>query len=94
MGSKNASFSDKVKWNLTDWKARLTGKFRNELGAHAGFTSNELKVLLTEVFSVVDDVTNIYFLEVYKNHHLMMKMIAQSGFSQFIYPSLYFTGLK
>lgn len=94
IGGKNTSFSEKVKWNLTDWKARFAGKFQNELGAHAGFTSKELYSLLSEVFSSVDDMTETYFFEIYKNHPRMLKLIAGSGFSRFIYPSVYFSGLK
>jgi len=94
IGGKNTSFAEKIHWNLADWKARLTGKFQNELGAHAGFTANELYFLLSEVFPVVNDMTETYFFEIYANRQMMMKLIAQSGFSRFIYPSVYFSGVK
>src|ERR1700754_1408990 len=32
IGGKNTSFGEKVRWNLLDWRMRLTGKFRNEFG--------------------------------------------------------------
>jgi len=46
---------------LLDWRMRLTGKFRNEFGAHAGFTSVELHDLLATVFSRVDERTRDIF---------------------------------
>ena len=38
-----------MRGNLADWKARVRGRFRNELGAHAGFSSRELRTELEEV---------------------------------------------
>ncbi len=46
-----ATFANKLSDNLRDWKDRLTGKFRNELGAHAGFSRKELDGLLAEHYS-------------------------------------------
>ena len=77
-----------------DWKARLSGKFENELGAHAGFTSTELEKLLSEVFSKADERTALYFLTVYQNHQSLLNFIDSSVFSRFIYPSVYFSGRK
>jgi hypothetical protein len=47
----------KVTWNLIDWRARLQGRFRNELGAHAGFSRAELLALLGERFAAVECIT-------------------------------------
>ena len=41
-----ATLVNKLKDNLRDWKDRLTGRFRNELGAHAGFSRRELDTML------------------------------------------------
>lgn len=41
-----ATFSNKLADNIRDWKDRLTGRFRNELGAHAGFSRKELDTML------------------------------------------------
>lgn len=49
IGSFDASLSEKISWNLTDYRARIRGRFRNELGAHAGFSQEELRRLLVEV---------------------------------------------
>lgn len=94
IGAKDTSFAEKISWNLADWKARLTGKFRNEFGAHAGFTSNELRELLSSVFPFVNEMTAVYFQTIYENQIFAMKVISRSGLSRFIYPSVYFSGGK
>jgi len=35
----------KLQWNLSDYRSRLMNRFRNELGAHAGFSEKELSSL-------------------------------------------------
>ena len=75
IGSKDANLTQKFKWNITDWKARLKGKFRNEFGAHAGYSSKELFDLLSNTFSKTKEVTNNYYYEVYKNQHFLIKCI-------------------
>jgi SAM-dependent methyltransferase len=57
LGSADATTWQKITWNLTDWKARLGGKFQNELGAHAGFEREELRKLLAGRFSGVRIIT-------------------------------------
>lgn len=94
IGGKNTSFVEKIRWNMMDWKARVRGEFSNELGAHAGFTAKELRNLLADVFPTVNEMTQTYFYTIYDNHKSIIKLIAQSGFSRFIYPSVYFIGRK
>jgi SAM-dependent methyltransferase len=57
LGSVEATTWQKITWNLTDWRARLRGRFENELGAHAGFARAELSKLLTERFATVQLLT-------------------------------------
>lgn len=52
IGSR-ATLQEKIRWNLADWKMRLKGKFRNEHGAHAGFTEAELDAMLRPHFHEV-----------------------------------------
>jgi ubiquinone/menaquinone biosynthesis C-methylase UbiE len=94
IGGKNTSFSEKIQWNILDWKQRIKGEFRNELGAHAGFTSTELYELLSSVFSKVDERTAEYFLSVYASRRVLVQAIESSGLSRFIYPSVYFSGVR
>lgn len=94
IGGKETSFGEKIRWNLMDWRHRFQGKFRNEFGAHAGFTSPELFEMLSSVFPVVNEMTTTYFSTVYENHSLIMRAIELSRLSRFIYPSVYFSGMK
>ena len=94
IGGKNTTFAQKLQWNFVDWKARLRGEFENHLGAHAGFTSAELHRLLSAVFPAVEEKTREYFSTVYSNHQTLLNLIESSGLSRFIYPSVYFTGVK
>ena len=60
LGSFDASRGDIVRWNLADYRARLTGRFRNELGAHAGYSRRELRALLSRYFREVRSLTRDY----------------------------------
>lgn len=57
LGSFDATTWQKITWNLTDWMTRARGRFRNEMGAHAGFERRELAALLGERFSDVQLLT-------------------------------------
>ena len=46
VGSYDASLRQKIRWNLVDYRARLQGRFRNEFGAHAGYSQDELRRLI------------------------------------------------
>ncbi|MBI3043004.1 MAG: methyltransferase domain-containing protein [Betaproteobacteria bacterium] len=94
LGSSGVSFRDKLAWNLADWKARLRGRFRNELGAHAGFTSAELRGALAKVFGKPEEISSRYYLDVYRRHAWLVKFLVQSGLSRFFFPSVYFMGVK
>ncbi|HEX6279790.1 MAG TPA: class I SAM-dependent methyltransferase [Pyrinomonadaceae bacterium] len=94
IGGKNASLADKVRWNIADWNARLRGRFENRFGAHAGFSSNELRELLSSVFSVVYDRTLDYYLAIYTSKSAVIRKIDSIGLSNRIFPSVYFSGSK
>jgi ubiquinone/menaquinone biosynthesis C-methylase UbiE len=94
VGGKNTSFSEKLRWNLADWRMRLRGRFENRFGAHAGFTSSELHGLLSSVFQEVDNRTFDYFAKVYESKLSMIKAIEFLRLSGRIYPSVYFSGRK
>ncbi len=94
IGGKNTSLSEKIRWNMLDWRMRLTGKFENALGAHAGFTRRELGDLLSGVFSRADDRTLEYFTRIYSSKRQLIQTLERSGLSRTIYPSVYFSGTK
>lgn len=94
IGGKDTSFREKISWNIMDWKARLGGKFENELGAHAGYTSEELRGLLSSAFSVARERTTEYFSTIYSHRNGLIKAIEASRISHRIYPSVYFSGRR
>jgi SAM-dependent methyltransferase len=94
IGAKGASFKDKLFWNWIDLKARLKGEFRNEFGAHAGFTSQELGDMIRISLPDAKEVTTLYFQTVYPSHLRPLKMIRMLGISWLVFPSVYFIGVK
>lgn len=83
-----------IRWNVVDWRARLRGRFRNELGAHAGFTLRELGAELRAVFSHVDDATLDYYLAIYPRRSGAVRLLHRSGLGALAFPSIYFSGSK
>jgi SAM-dependent methyltransferase len=94
MGSQGVSLRNKLRWNLDDWKARLRGRFRNEYGAHAGFSSAELEGELRRAFGHAEEITQDYYLRVYRNHSGMCRLLNGSGLGQIAYPCVYFLGSR
>jgi SAM-dependent methyltransferase len=90
----NVTMRQAIKWNAADWSARLRGRFRNELGAHAGFTLRELGGELTAVFSHIDDATLDYYLAIYPHRASTVRLLHNSGLGTYAFPSIYFVGRK
>jgi ubiquinone/menaquinone biosynthesis C-methylase UbiE len=94
LGSKDATWREKIAWNLADWKAKLLGRFRNEDGAHAGFSSRELRALLARAFARAEEITLPYYQSVYRRHASWVNLIGRAGLGPFVFPSVYFMGGK
>lgn len=94
IGSEGTKLSKKIQWNLADWKARLTGRFRNEFGAHAGFTEAELSGDLKQVFRKTEDITLTYYLQLYPGYKALLGGLSNTGLSKFVFPSIYYIGKK
>lgn len=88
--SKDTPLRDKILWNWNDWKYRLRGKFRNEYGAHAGFTSRELQKHLSEHFPNVTEITLDYYQNLYRSKKALVTLLARSGLGRFLFPAIYF----
>ncbi|MBA3374994.1 MAG: class I SAM-dependent methyltransferase [Actinobacteria bacterium] len=92
LGSRDASTRHKVQWNVTEWWARFRGRFSNELGAHAGFTSRELRGMLESEFQVVENETSDYYAHLYPRYRWLLAALEHLGLDKFLYPSIYFAG--
>lgn len=89
-----STWRQKLAWNLADWRMRLAGRFRNEYGAHAGYTSRELGTILKAHFSTVEEVTEAYYRRLYAHHESLIAFMIASGIGQFLFPSVYFMGRR
>jgi SAM-dependent methyltransferase len=92
LGSRDASTHDKITWNVSEWLLRVRGRFRNELGAHAGFTRSELRGLLSARFPVVVDETSAYYALLYPRHRRSFALLERLRLAQFVYPAVYVSG--
>lgn len=92
LGSKDATFFQKIRWNFSDWKAKFSGKFRNEFGAHAGYTSEELQAELMPIFSVVNNITHDYYSRIYAGKRVLVSWLYHTGIWRWLFPAIYFCG--
>lgn len=79
----------KIRWNLADWKARALGRFKNEYGAHAGYTRDELMAWCTEIFGEAVDVTEAYYKDIYKNKGNLIQGIIGANLQNLLLPCAY-----
>lgn len=89
--SSENSLVDKIKWNYDDLSKKFRGKFENKYGAHAGFTTQEMKTMLERNFLEVNDVSNQYYIHLYPNYHFILRIFHFLKLSDYIFPSIYFT---
>jgi SAM-dependent methyltransferase len=90
---RGASLRDKIVWNLVDWRARLRGRFRNELGAHAGFTMPELAALCRVIGEPVA-VTRAYYERLYPRHQGAVAAVVGLGLARPVFPCFYCVGRR
>ena len=88
--SSDNSLWQKISWNLKDLGARLAGRFENRYGAHAGFTSEELRTLLEQQFGRAEDVTRDYYMRKWQGNLAVRTVANLRGLSRFVWPSVYF----
>lgn len=68
LGAYGVSARTQIRWNLADYRDRIRGTFRNELGAHAGFSETELRMMLGRRFGHVRWLTRGYLEFKYGGH--------------------------
>ena len=92
INSHGVTFSEKVRWNMNDWRARLSGRFRNELGAHAGFTLTELRDMLAASLPPPKNETSAYYRAMYPARPKALSVLNATGLYRIAYPCVYFSG--
>jgi SAM-dependent methyltransferase len=96
LGSFDATTLQKLQWNLKDYRARLTNRFRNECGAHAGFSEKELYGLLAEQFTDIRFLTGEYLRFKYGERlpKSILGAVTSRGLRDVAAPSVYAIGRK
>lgn len=92
----DSTFSNKLKENLQDWSARLRGRFRNELGAHAGFSRRELDLMLADHFEERVWLTKEYLEYKYRDlpYALVKRLVFRDSVLGFLAPGIYVLARK
>lgn len=90
----NAAWRTKFFNNLADWRARLSGRFRNEYGAHAGFTRRELEEMCRTAFGHASDLSDPYYLALYARHRRMLSFLIRARLQAVAWPAVYIFGTK
>jgi SAM-dependent methyltransferase len=85
-----ASLAEKLRWNLKDMYDRITFKFENELGAHAGFTHHQFKKIAQPLFRDCIPVTKQYISLKYKHLAPLVILLNRTGLYKVLFPSCYF----
>ena len=96
LGSFGTTTMQKLQWNLSDYRSRLMNRFRNELGAHAGFSERELSSLLCARFTDIRVLTSDYLQFKYggKVPRLLLRAVCSRGLRGVAAPSVYFVASK
>jgi SAM-dependent methyltransferase len=96
VGEGNVAFPMRAKLalNARDWGQRLRGKFRNEHGAHAGYSRGELGKILTAGLGPVKDMTVAYYDALYPHRRRFVHTLEATGVSRLLLPSVYFVGKR
>lgn len=85
----DTSLANKLRWNLADWTMRLSGRWENALGAHAGFTRTELSELVAGAFGHACDHTLDYYLRLYARRAGFVKALSATGLGPLAFPAVY-----
>ena len=81
---------EKLHWNVADYWRRLTGRWSNEQGAHAGFSERELARLLAAAFPWAESVSLPYYVGKYPRLERMWRTSFKLGLLRVLAPSVYF----
>jgi SAM-dependent methyltransferase len=84
----------KILSNLNDWKMRLTNRWDNSLGAHAGFTRRSLQKICADAFGEGIDITDEYYRRVYGAWPGTIEAIIRLRLGNFIFPGVYMLGAR
>ena len=73
---------------------RMTGRWSNEAGAHAGFTSRELNDYCSSIFGSATDISDLYYRHLYRRREAVIDTLTKTGLKKIVFPCVYFAGTK
>ncbi len=88
--SGGGSLKETIKWNIIDWGFKIRGKFKNEFGAHAGFTNIELMKILNSHFVLTNEITKSYYQLLYSQKIKLLNILYTLKLSKLLLPAIYF----
>jgi ubiquinone/menaquinone biosynthesis C-methylase UbiE len=94
VGYLNAAgtLSDKINWNIADYKMRFSGRWSNEAGAHAGFREAELVQMCRSAFGNAAAVSDKYYRTLYSSKAQLVDFLTNTGTSSLLFPAVYVCG--
>jgi ubiquinone/menaquinone biosynthesis C-methylase UbiE len=88
------SLKNKLLWNISDLRMRLTGRWENKYGAHAGFYASELTDYCNRHFGAAREVTREYYERLYMRHGRLLSIVLFGRLKYLICPCVYVFGQK
>lgn len=87
------SLARRIGQNLNDWWMRLTGRFENAAGAHAGFHARELMSKMSD-FTRLYNVTRDYYQIKWRQRPWLIRFITALNLDEYLFPSVYILAIK
>ncbi len=84
----------RIWWNFVDMWMRLTGRWTNEAGAHAGFSAADLCAQCASAFGQAESITDAYYRTLYSSRAHLVDLLIKSRLKDVLYPCVYITGMK
>lgn len=82
----------RIMTNVRDYKMRVTGRWSNEAGAHAGFKRRELMRMCERHIGPAHDITDDYYVRLYPSRRRELALLRSSRLSTVAYPAVYVSG--
>jgi SAM-dependent methyltransferase len=78
--------------NVRDYRMRLSGRWSNEAGAHAGFTREELQSMCSRLVGPAIDITDSYYEKLYPGRERQLSILRSTRLAERVYPAVYVFG--
>jgi len=78
------------KSNLRDYRQKISGKFKNEYGAHAGFAESEFINMACKYFSTIISFRKDYSKLIYPSYRTLIDIASIIKADDYFFPSNYY----